>query len=217
VMLLGACEDAQALVYELMPNGSLHDILRNKQRSNSITWKTRIRIASNICSALIFLHSVKPHGLVHGDLKPANILLDSNYMGKLSDFGTGRPLQQTDTRITPHHYTNIMGTFAYMDPEIFKTGEMTAHNDVYSFGIVLLELVTGRDPKDLRLRVSVEDALQNGQEFVDSSAGKWPFEEARRMVLLGLQCSDPSRENRPDLVKEVWVEIESMRRASLGF
>jgi serine/threonine protein kinase len=216
VTLLGACREAQALVYELMPNGSLGDILRNQQQHNTLTWKRRIRIASNICSALIFLHSVKPNGIVHGDLKSMNILLDSNYMGKLSDFGICRHLERNDSRNTAHYYTEqIKGTLAYMDPEHLETGELTPLYDVYSFGIVLLELVTGRNP--MGLRKSVGDALHNGKNFVDASAGEWPFEEAKRMVVLGLRCSDPSRENRPDLLKEVWVKIESMRRASLSF
>jgi serine/threonine protein kinase len=214
-MLLGACREALALVYELMPNGSLYDILRNKQRSKALTWKTRICIASNICLALIYLHSVKPHGIVHGDLKSANVLLDSNYTGKLSDFGLCRHLRRTDSRTTPHHYTNDpKGTFVYMDPEYLTTGDTTAQYDVFSFGILLLELVTGSSPK-AGFRKFVEDDFRRGH-FVDASAGEWPLEIAKKMVILGLQCSD-SRVNRPDLVKQVLVEIESMMCASLHF
>jgi serine/threonine protein kinase len=215
-MLLGACEEEQALIYELMPNGSLYDILRNKQRSNVLTWKIRIRIAFDICSALIVLHSAKPHGIVHRDLKPANILLDSDYKGKLTDFGICRHLEKSDSRTTAHYYTERpMGTRPYMEPEYFNTGEMTAQFDVFSFGIVLLELVTGRQP--VGLRMLVEDALQKREIFVDASAGEWPLEEAMKMVRLGLRCSDLSRKNRPDLVKEVHPEILSMLFASLSF
>lgn len=82
-----------------------------------------------------------------------------------------------------------------------------------SFGIVLPELVTGWNP--MGLRKSVEDALQKGKNFVDACTGEWPFDEAKRVVLLGLRCSDPSRENQANLVKEVWVEIESLQHASL--
>ncbi|KAJ4780073.1 U-box domain-containing protein kinase family protein [Rhynchospora pubera] len=215
VVLMGVCPEARALVYEFMPNGTLQDLL--KKRPRSLTWKTRICIASNICSGLIFLHSVNPHGIVHGDLKPANILLDSNYIGKLSDFGISRHLSQNDTRITPHHQTEFpKGTLPYMDPEYFQSGELTPQYDVYSFGIVLLELVTAKDPRGLRKLV--EDAIQKGElkKFVDPSAGKWPFEEAKKMVLLGLRCSDISRKNRPDLVTEVWYEIELMKHVALS-
>ncbi|KAJ3704392.1 hypothetical protein LUZ61_008097 [Rhynchospora tenuis] len=215
VVQIGVCPEAYALVYEFMPNGTLQDLLEKRPRT--LTWKTRICIASNICSGLIFLHSVYPHGIVHGDLKPANILLDSNYIGKLSDFGISRHLSQTDTRITLHHQTEFpKGTLPYMDPEYFQSAELTPQYDVYSFGIVLLELVTGKHP--MGLRKLMEDAIQKGElkKFVDASAGKWPFEEAKKIVLLGLRCSDPSRKNRPDLVKDVWHEIELMKHVALS-
>ncbi|KAJ3684406.1 hypothetical protein LUZ61_013570 [Rhynchospora tenuis] len=130
VMLVGVCVEAWSLIYELMPNGSLHDPLSSKKRSKSLTWKQRICIASNICSGLIFLHSDKPHGIFHGDLKPANIFLDLNYTGKISDFGICRQLYQTDMRIMPHHRTdNSKGTLPYMDPEYFHSAELTPQYD----------------------------------------------------------------------------------------
>ncbi|URE21520.1 Ubox [Musa troglodytarum] len=91
VTLLGACPEARALVYEYLPNGSLEDHLTRK-----LTWQVRIRIAAETCSALVFLHSCKPLGVVHGDLKPVNILLDSNFASKISDLGMHQITAKSD-------------------------------------------------------------------------------------------------------------------------
>ncbi|GAU44028.1 hypothetical protein TSUD_349600 [Trifolium subterraneum] len=88
VTLIGANQESMTLIYEYLPNGSLEDHLScNNSNTSPLSWQTRIRIATELCSALIFLHSNKPHSIVHGDLKPSNILLDANFISKLSDFG----------------------------------------------------------------------------------------------------------------------------------
>ncbi|KAJ3689331.1 hypothetical protein LUZ61_018495 [Rhynchospora tenuis] len=207
VTLIGACLEARVLVYEYLPLGSLDKHLTCKDRNKSLTWQTRVRIAHEICSALIFLHS---SNVVHGDLKPENVLLDSNFVVKLSDLGICRQVKTTNTTSTPYHLTEQpKGTFPYMDPEYLASGELTHFYDVFSFGIVLLQLVTGKEAK--KLKSEIEDAKERGQldKMVDQSAG-WPLEQARRMIQIGLQCSDPSRRNRPDLVKHVWGWLESI-------
>ena len=85
VTLLGACSKSSALVYEHLPNGSLEDFLLCADKRRTLTWQIRIRVIAEICSALIFLHENKPDPIVHGDLRPANILLDANFVSKLSD------------------------------------------------------------------------------------------------------------------------------------
>ncbi|KAK3132612.1 hypothetical protein QOZ80_6AG0525170 [Eleusine coracana subsp. coracana] len=86
VTLIGVCRDPKVLVYEFLPNGSLEDRLQCKHHSKPLPWRMRISIAADICTALIFLHSNKPKGIAHGDLKPDNVLLDANFVGKLGDF-----------------------------------------------------------------------------------------------------------------------------------
>jgi serine/threonine protein kinase len=89
VTLIGACPETWALVYEFLDNGSLEDQLSCKGDAFALTWQERTRIAAEVCSALIFLHSTdEPASLIHGDLKPSNILLDSNSISRLGDFGT---------------------------------------------------------------------------------------------------------------------------------
>ncbi|XP_078153433.1 uncharacterized protein LOC144548598 isoform X2 [Carex rostrata] len=211
VKLIGACAETRALIYEYLPNGSLEDRLRCKNNTLPLPWQARVRIAFEICSALSFLHCSEPHGIVHGDLKPDNILLDGNNTSKICDFGLCRELNWTASASVPYHWTDCpKGTFAYMDPEYFSTGKITPQFDVYSFGILLLRLGTCKNPRGIRQLV--EEALRKGtlKALIDPSAGPWPFKEAKKMISLGLRCSDPVRKNRPDLSKKVWKELKSM-------
>ncbi|KAK6920117.1 U-box domain [Dillenia turbinata] len=214
VTLIGACPESWTLIYEYLENGSLEDRLSCRDNSPPLSWQTRIRIATELCSVLIFLHSCKPNSIIHGDLKPANILLDSHLVSKLSDFGICRliahpDLSTQDTTICLR--TDPKGTFAYMDPEFLSTGELTPKSDVYSFGIILLRLLTGRSP--LGITKEVQYALDKGNlEYVlDPSAGEWPFVQAKQLAYVGLKCCELNRKSRPDLVSDVWRVLEPMR------
>ncbi|XP_072955890.1 U-box domain-containing protein 33-like [Typha angustifolia] len=214
VTLIGACPEDWALVYEYLPNGSLEDRLVCANNTPPLTWQVRTRIIGEMCSALIFLHSNKPHPVVHGDLKPANILLDANFVSKLGDFGICRFLNQSNTSTTTLYQTmHPRGTFAYMDPELMSTGELTPKSDVYSFGIIIMRLLTGKPA--LRIATVVEDALEEKklQSIIDPSAGDWPFVQANQLAHLGLRCSKLSRKKRPDLM-EVRRVIEPLMRAT---
>nr|TKW20061.1 hypothetical protein SEVIR_4G060500v2 [Setaria viridis] len=215
VTLLGACSESSTLVYEFLPNGSLEDFLVCAEKRRTLPWQTRIRIIAEICSALTFLHKNKPHPVVHGDLKPANILLDVNLVSKLSDFGISRHLLQSSTNNTTMYRTmHPMGTLQYMDPEFFATGELTCQSDVYSFGIVVLRLLTGKPPDGIKK--IVENAMLKGDlnSVVDTSAGEWPDVYAQQLAHLALSCTEPSRKCRPDLSVVVWGVVEAMRDAS---
>ncbi|KAI3959665.1 hypothetical protein MKW92_017797 [Papaver armeniacum] len=189
VTLVGACPEAWALVYEYLPNGSLEDRLTCKDNTPPLLWQTRIQIATEICSALIYLHTKNPHSIIHGDLKPANVLLDANFVSKL-------------------------GTLVYMDPEFLGTGQLTAKSDVYSFGIVLLRLLTGRPA--MGLVKEVEYALDNGNlsNVLDESAGNWPFVQAKQLAQLALSCCQMHRRSRPDLESEVMKVLEPLKDSS---
>ncbi|KAF0928610.1 hypothetical protein E2562_006051 [Oryza meyeriana var. granulata] len=214
VTLVGYCSEASGLVYEFLPNGSLEDHLACENNTPTLTWQIRTRIIGEICSALIFLHSDKPHAVIHGDLKPANILLNANFVSKLSDFGISCLLNKSSTVSTSFYQTtNPRGTFAYMDPEFLTTGELTARSDIYSFGIIILRLVTGKPA--LGIAREVEDALDKGvlELLVDRSAGDWPFVQAEKLMLLGLQCAELSRRRRPGRMNDVWRVVEPLMKS----
>lgn len=129
MMLIGACPEAFGMVYEFLPNGSLEDQLSCKKNTPPLTWKMRTRIIGEICSALTFIHSQKPHPVVHGNLNPMNILLDANFVSKLH---VCQLLRKYNTG------NNTSGTSSYIDPEFLSTGELAPRCDVYSFGIIIL-------------------------------------------------------------------------------
>ncbi|XP_027927473.1 U-box domain-containing protein 33 isoform X2 [Vigna unguiculata] len=219
ITLIGACPDAWALVYEYLPNGSLEDRLACKDNTPPLSWQTRIRVASELCSALIFLHSSKPHSVVHGDLKPSNILLDANLISKLSDFGICRILsncESSSSNSTQFWKTDPKGTFVYMDPEFLASGELTPKSDVYSFGIILLRLLTGRPA--LGITKEVKYGLDTGKlkSLLDPLAGDWPFVQAEQLARLALRCCDMNRKSRPDLYSDVWRILDAMRVSSGG-
>ncbi|KAG8653562.1 hypothetical protein MANES_05G033900v8 [Manihot esculenta] len=219
ITLFGACPESWALIYEYLPNGSLEDRLSCRDNSPPLSWQTRTRIATELCSVLIFLHSSKPYSIVHGDLKPANVLLDANFVSKLSDFGICRLLCQNEGssgNTTICCKTNPKGTFGYMDPIFLISGELTPMSDVYSFGIILLRLLTGRSTL-MRIREEVQCALDKGnlKILLDPSAGDWPYVQAEQLAHLAVRCCEMNRENRPDLASEVWRVLEPLR-ASCG-
>ncbi|XP_039167253.1 U-box domain-containing protein 33-like isoform X2 [Eucalyptus grandis] len=192
VTLIGVSPDTPALIYEYPPNGSLEDQLGARDTSNHLSWQTRICICADTCAALMFLHSC--HGMVHGDLKPGNILLDSNFTAKIANFGL---------HSAPSHFPS--------------TGELSFASDVYSFGYVLLRLLTGRSA--LNLDEVMQNALdgENLSGVLDPTAGHWPFEQATELAHLALSCRDIDSDNRPDLASQVWPVLERMRtEASLS-
>ncbi|XP_047075350.1 U-box domain-containing protein 70-like [Lolium rigidum] len=207
VTLLGACPESYALVYEFLSNGNLEDFLLCADKRQTLTWHIRVRIIAEICSALIFLHENKPDPVIHGDLKPANILLDANLVSKLSDFGIPHLLNQSNSNSTKHP----VETSVYMDPEFLATWKMTTRSDVYSFGIVVLRLLTGRSPVGI-IKI-VKDAMDQGDlnSIVDTSAGEWPYVQIHQLAELALSCTELSRTCRPDLSGQLWTAVEAMR------
>ncbi|KAF2300362.1 hypothetical protein GH714_012450 [Hevea brasiliensis] len=187
VTLLGACPEAWSLVYEYLPNGSLHDCLFRRSNISSLTWKVRARIIAEISSALCFLHSSKPEKIIHGDLKPQNILLDSELSCKICEFGICR-LVTDDTLSCPsfRRGTEPKGAFPYTDPEFRREGVLTTKSDIYSFGVIILQLITGRPPFGLVGEVRRTMSCGKLASILDPSAGEWPTFVAKRLVDLGL-------------------------------
>ncbi|XP_050383821.1 LOW QUALITY PROTEIN: U-box domain-containing protein 35-like [Argentina anserina] len=212
VLLLGACPEYGCLVYEYMANGSLEDRLFRKGNTPVIPWQLRFRIAAEIATALLFIHQSKPEPLVHRDLKPGNILLDQNYVSKISDVGLARlvPASVADS-VTQYYMTSTAGTFCYIDPEYQQTGMLGTKSDIYSFGVMLLQIITGRPP--MGLAHHVESAIEEGtfSDVLDPAVKDWPVEEALSFSKLALQCAEMRRKDRPDLGKVVLPELNRLR------
>lgn len=212
VLLLGACPEYGCLVYEYMSNGSLEDRLLQRGNSRPLSWQHRFRIAAEIGTGLLFLHQTKPEPLVHRDLKPGNILLDRNFVSKISDVGLARlvPPSIADT-VTQYHMTSTAGTFCYIDPEYQQTGMLGIKSDIYSLGIMFLQILTAKPP--MGLTHHVERAIERGtfHEILDQSVPDWPVEEALGFAKMSLRCAELRRKDRPDLGNVVMPEVERLR------
>ncbi|XP_034887395.1 U-box domain-containing protein 33 [Populus alba] len=207
VTLLGACPEAWSLVYEYLPNGSLQDRLFQKSNIAPLTWKIRTRIIAEISSALCFLHSSKPEKIVHGDLKPQNILLNSELSCKICEFGICRLVTEDSLYQPSFRWSTIpKGSFPYTDPEFQRIGVLTPKSDIYAFGVIILQLLTGKPPAGLVGEVRRTRKLAS---ILDPSA-EWPMIVARRLVDLALQFCELSSRGRPDLTPTLVRELEQL-------
>lgn len=212
VLLVGACPEFGCLIYEYMENGSLEDRLLRKDNTPSIPWQTRFRIAAEIATGLNFLHQSKPQPLVHRDLKPGNILLDRNYVSKIGDVGLARLVPPSVANsVTQYHLTAAAGTFCYIDPEYQQTGMLGVKSDLYSFGVVLLQIITARRP--IGLAIQVQQAIEKGtlQDVLDPTVPVWPMKEVLSLAKLALQCCELRKKDRPDLATVLLPELKRLR------
>ncbi|XP_059644421.1 U-box domain-containing protein 52-like isoform X2 [Cornus florida] len=212
VLLVGACPEYGCLVYEYMANGSLDDRLFRKGNTKPLSWQLRFRIAAEIATGLLFLHQTKPEPLVHRDLKPGNILLDHNYVSKISDVGLARlvPPSVADD-VTQYRMTSTAGTFCYIDPEYQQTGMLGIKSDIYSLGIMLLQVITAKPAMGLTHHVGRSIEKGTFADMLDPAVPDWPVEEALSFANLSLQCAELRRKDRPDLGKVVLPELNRLR------
>lgn len=212
VLLLGACPEYGCIVYEYMANGSLDDCLFSRGKTPPLSWQVRFRIAADIATGLNFLHQTKPELLVHRDLKPGNILLNRYFVAKIGDVGLAKlvPPSVAD-HITQYCITSAAGTFCYIDPEYQQTGMLGVKSDVYSFGIVLLQLLTAKQP--MGLAHQVEDSIEKDKfaDILDISVLDWPMEQALVMAKIAIRCAELRRKDRPELGNDVLPELEKLR------
>ncbi|KAM3251240.1 putative LRR receptor-like serine/threonine-protein kinase RFK1 [Capsicum annuum] len=206
VKLHGCCIEGTELllVYEYLENNSLARALFNSDKSQLILdWPTRFKICVGIAKGLAFLHEESSLKIVHRDIKATNVLLDRDLNPKISDFGLARLTEDDNTHIS----TRVAGTIGYMAPEYALWGYLTYKADVYSFGIVLLETVSGKNnynyaPSDnfICLLDWACHLLQNGkiEELIDDKLGlQFNKEEAERVVKLALLCTSATPSLRP--------------------
>ncbi|CAI8607954.1 unnamed protein product [Vicia faba] len=208
VLLLGACPEFGCLVYEHMDYGSLEDRLFRKDHTPPIPWKDRFRIASEIATGLLFLHQAKPEPIVHRDMKPANILLTKNCVSKISDVGLARLVPASvPNKTTQYRFTGAAGTFFYIDPEYQQTGLLGVKSDIYSFGMVLLQIITAKPP--MGLSHLVEEAIREGNflDVLDPSVADCPVKEALAIAKLAIKCCELRKRDRPDLSTVILPEL----------
>ncbi|KAJ8766914.1 hypothetical protein K2173_011732 [Erythroxylum novogranatense] len=207
VKLIGICtEHARSLVYELIPNGSVESHLHGiDKESIPLDWNARIKIALGAARGLAYLHEDSSPRVIHRDFKSSNILLEHDFTPKVSDFGLARIAMDEENR---HISTRVMGTFGYVAPEYAMTGHLLVKSDVYSYGVVLLELITGRKPVDMSQPPGQENLVSWAHPFLTSKEGlvaiidpslgpDVPFDSAVKVAAIASMCVQPEASHRP--------------------
>ncbi|XP_030930027.1 serine/threonine-protein kinase PCRK1-like [Quercus lobata] len=212
VKLLGYCAEddergiQRLLIYEYMPNRSVQDHLSNRFRT-PLPWGTRMRIAQDTARGLAYLHEGMDFQIIFRDFKSSNILLDEQWVAKLSDFGLAR-LGPSDG--LSHVSTAVVGTIGYAAPEYIQTGHLTSKSDVWSYGVFLYELITGRRPLDRnrpkgeqKLLEWVRPHLSNLRKFeliLDPRLeGKYSLKSAQKLAAVANRCLVRQSKSRPKM------------------
>ncbi|KAJ6296392.1 hypothetical protein OIU78_024275 [Salix suchowensis] len=222
VKLLGYCSESEEriLVYELMKKGSLNYHLFGKRSVPPLSWDIRLKIAIDSARGLAYLHTLE-RPIIYRDFKSSNILLDEFYNAKLSDFGLSFWGPLIDSEVS----TRIAGTVGYIDPEYLATGHLHVKSDVYGFGVVVLELLTGLRAFDLKrpsgkqmLADWAKPYLKNRsklKKIMDSRLeGKYPPKGASQIAHLAFKCLQREPRFRPSMteVAETLEEIDAIHR-----
>ncbi|KAI0527146.1 hypothetical protein KFK09_002744 [Dendrobium nobile] len=208
VSLYGCCVEGnqRILVYNYLENNSIAKMLFGGSDSKvHFNWKTRTKICIGVARGLAFLHEeVSPH-IVHRDIKASNILLDKDLTPKISDFGLAKSLPSNMSHVS----TRVAGTIGYLAPEYAIFGQLTRKADIYSFGVLLLEIISGRLNTNTRLPFEDQFLLERVwalyekgelESIIDTSLGSdFNAEEAYRFLLVGLLCTQDSPKLRPSM------------------
>ncbi|KAK3007640.1 hypothetical protein RJ639_013108 [Escallonia herrerae] len=206
--LVGCCvENGLYLIFNFYPNGTLSSALHGK-RSKSLEWPVRHNIALGIAKGLHYLHKCCKHRIIHRDIKASNVLLGPNYEPQISDFGLAKwlPIKWTHHAVIP-----IEGTFGYLAPEYFMHGIVDEKTDVFAFGVLLLEIITGRRPVDSsrqNLLLWARPLMESGNinELVDPRlGGRYDMDQMHRLLLTVSYCVRQSTIWRPSMTEVLHI------------
>ncbi|XP_051215519.1 cysteine-rich receptor-like protein kinase 10 [Lolium perenne] len=210
VRIVGVCLEGQEklLVYEYMPNRSLDTVLFDSEKSRDLDWGKRLKIVNGVARGLQYLHEDSQLRIVHRDLKASNVLLDSDCNAKISDFGLAKLFGWDQSQAVTSH---IAGTYGYMAPEYAMRGQYSVKSDAFSFGVLLLEIVTGRknssfadSEQSIDLLSLVWEHWTTGtvEELADPSLGmgsRSPGGQMLKLVHIGLLCVQDNPADRPTM------------------
>lgn len=209
VQLQGWCVEKGELllVYEFMPNGSVDNVLyQESEQCKPLKWTYRYNIAVGLASVLTYLHQECEQQVIHRDIKTSNIMLDVNYNARLGDFGLARLMDHDKSPVS----TLTAGTMGYLAPEYLQYGKATEKTDVFSYGVVILELACGRrpiekEPEGQRM-VNLVDwvwGLHSEGKIVEAADkrlnGEFKGDEVKKLLLVGLSCANPDSAERPTM------------------
>lgn len=211
VCLLGFCLEGskRGLVYEYMPNGSLERYIYSENPKSALGWEKLYGIAIGIARGLDYLHRGCNRRIIHFDVKPHNILLDENYCPKIADFGLAKLCNIKESIVS---MAGARGTIGFIAPEVFSRsfGVVSTKSDIYSFGMVLLEMVGGRRNVQITSNSSqvyfpewLHDHLSNGGTLETFEVTNTTEEVATKMALIGLWCIQMMPESRPSITKVI--------------
>jgi len=221
VKLLGICLEVEIpmIVYEFASNGTLfHYIHHRNLHQPPPTWSFRLKVLAESAKALSYMHSEASPSILHGDVKPSNILLDNTYTAKVSDFGTSTLAPKDKSKFM----TKIQGTYGYLDPDFLRTGELTDKSDVYSFGVIMVELLTGKkalyldDQENEKILVLQFQSFYKEKKIVEIldndilNQGN-PTYQIEDVVNIAEKCLSVTSEERPTMTF-VAEELEGLRR-----
>ncbi|KAI4352352.1 hypothetical protein L6164_006615 [Bauhinia variegata] len=212
VNLVGFCVDKgqRILVYEFMSNGSLEKLLYDEEQD--LSWDDRLQIAADISHGIEYLHEGAVPPVIHRDLKSGNILLDHTMRAKVADFGLSKE------EVFDDRNSGLKGTYGYMDPAYISSNKFTMKSDIYSFGIIIFELITAIHPhQNLMEYINLAAMDHNGiDEILDKQlVGKCNIEEVRQLARVAHKCLHKSPKKRPS-IGEVSQGIRRIKQRRLA-